>query len=39
VLFEKGTRLVTLCQRRLESAEQKIESLTGVLPSDLDNKA
>jgi exodeoxyribonuclease VII small subunit len=39
VLFEKGTGLVTLCQRRLESAEQKIESLTGVLPSDLDNKA
>ena len=39
VLFEKGTRLVSLCQRRLESAEQKIESLTGVLPSDLDNKA
>lgn len=39
MLFERGTELVGLCQRRLESAEQKIESLTGELPSDLGNKS
>ena len=35
VLFERGIRLVRLCSSRLESAEQKIESLTGELPGDL----
>ena len=35
VLFEKGTMLVRLCQRKLENAEKRIESLTGELPSDL----
>lgn len=35
-LYEKGTKLVRLCQDRLESAEQRIESLTGELPPDLD---
>lgn len=35
-LYEKGTKLVRLCQSRLESAEQRIESLTGELPPDLD---
>ncbi|VVB63228.1 Exodeoxyribonuclease 7 small subunit [uncultured archaeon] len=35
VLFERGIRLVRLCSSRLESAEQRIESLTGELPSDL----
>jgi exodeoxyribonuclease VII small subunit len=35
-LYEKGTKLVRLCQARLESAEQRIESLTGELPPDLD---
>jgi exodeoxyribonuclease VII small subunit len=34
-LFEKGIRLVGLCNAKLEFAEQKIESLTGDLPSDL----
>jgi exodeoxyribonuclease VII small subunit len=34
-LFEKGMRLVGLCNTKLESAERKIESLTGDLPSDL----
>jgi len=34
-LFEKGMRLVGLCNAKLEAAEQKIESLTGDLPSDL----
>ncbi len=34
-LFEKGTMLVSLCQRKLEKAEKRIESLTGELPSDL----
>jgi exodeoxyribonuclease VII small subunit len=34
-LFEKGVRLVRLCNAKLESAEQKIEILTGDLPSDL----
>ncbi len=35
VLFEKGMRLVNLCNIRLEKAEQKIESLVGDLPPDL----
>jgi exodeoxyribonuclease VII small subunit len=35
VLFERGIRLVRLCSSRLESAEQRIESLTGELPEDL----
>ena len=35
-LYEKGTKLVRLCQTRLESAEQRIESLTGELPPDQD---
>jgi exodeoxyribonuclease VII small subunit len=34
-LFEKGMSLIGLCNARLESAEQRIESLTGELPSDL----
>ncbi|OPY49959.1 MAG: exodeoxyribonuclease VII small subunit [Methanosaeta sp. PtaU1.Bin060] len=35
VLFERGMSLVRLCNARLQSAEQRIESLTGELPSDL----
>ncbi len=35
VLFEKGMKLVSLCQGKLDSAEQRIESLTGKLPEDL----
>jgi exodeoxyribonuclease VII small subunit len=35
VLFEQGMKLVKLCNTRLESAERKIECLTGELPSDL----
>jgi exodeoxyribonuclease VII small subunit len=34
-LFERGIRLVRLCSTRLESAEQRIESLTGELPGDI----
>jgi exodeoxyribonuclease VII small subunit len=34
-LYEKGMNLVNLCQARLQSAEKRIESLTGELPSDL----
>jgi exodeoxyribonuclease VII small subunit len=34
-LFERGIRLVRLCSARLESAEQRIESLSGELPSDI----
>jgi exodeoxyribonuclease VII small subunit len=34
-LFEKGVRLVRLCNAKLEAAEQKIEILTGDQPSDL----
>ncbi|MGV8175466.1 MAG: exodeoxyribonuclease VII small subunit [Methanothrix sp.] len=33
--YEKGMRLVQLCQRRLQSAERRIECLTGELPPDL----
>jgi len=35
ILFERGIRLVRLCSSRLESAEQRIERLTGELPGDL----
>lgn len=35
VLFEKGMSLVSLCRGKLDSAEQRIESLTGKLPEDL----
>ena len=35
VLFERGIKLVRSCSTRLESAEQRIESLTGELPGDL----
>ena len=35
-LYEKGMKLVRLCNLRLESAERRIESLTGEVPrSDL----
>ena len=35
VLFERGMKLVSLCQGKLDSAEQRVESLTGKLPEDL----
>jgi exodeoxyribonuclease VII small subunit len=35
VLFERGMSLVSLCQGKLDRAEQRIESLTGKLPEDL----
>jgi exodeoxyribonuclease VII small subunit len=35
LLFERGMSLVSLCQGKLDSAEQRIESLTGKLPEDL----
>ncbi len=35
VLFERGMKLVSLCQGKLDGAEQRIESLTGKLPEDL----
>ena len=34
-LYEKGMKLAGLCQSRLESAEKRIECLTGELPPDL----
>ncbi len=34
-LFEKGVRLVRLCSSKLDTAEQRIESLTGEVPEDL----
>lgn len=34
-LFEKGVRLVRLCNSKLETAQQRIESLTGEVPEDL----
>ncbi len=34
-LFEKGVRLVRLCSSKLDTAEQRIESLTGEVPVDL----
>ncbi|HPC90336.1 MAG TPA: exodeoxyribonuclease VII small subunit [Methanothrix sp.] len=40
-LYEKGMELVRLCEGRLQSAERRIECLTGELPADLrgDGKA
>jgi exodeoxyribonuclease VII small subunit len=35
ILFERGMKLVRLCNTRLESAEKRIESLTGEMPMDL----
>jgi len=34
-LFERGVRLIRICNQRLERAEQRIECLTGDLPPDL----
>ncbi|MCX8207392.1 MAG: exodeoxyribonuclease VII small subunit [Methanothrix sp.] len=34
-LFERGVRLVRICSSKIESAERRIESLTGVIPEDL----
>ena len=34
-LYEKGMKLVKLCNARLEGAERSIESLTGEVPPDL----
>lgn len=34
-LYERGIKLVRLCSSRLDSAEQRIECLTGDLPRDL----
>ena len=34
-LYERGMRLVRLCNLRLDSAQRRIECLTGELPSDL----
>lgn len=34
-LFERGMKLVSLCQGKLDMASQRIESLTGKLPEDL----
>ena len=34
-LYEKGMKLVGLCQNRLQNAQKRIEYLTGELPSDL----
>lgn len=34
-LYEKGMKLVSLCQSRLQNAQKRIECLTGELPSDL----
>jgi len=33
--YEKGMKLVKLCNARLEGAQRRIECLTGELPSDL----
>jgi exodeoxyribonuclease VII small subunit len=35
ILFERGMKLVRLCNTRLEGAERRIECLTGELPMDL----
>jgi exodeoxyribonuclease VII small subunit len=35
ILFERGMKLVKLCNTRLEGAERRIECLTGELPMDL----
>lgn len=34
-LYERGMRLVRLCNLRLDSAQKRIECLTGEVPSDL----
>jgi exodeoxyribonuclease VII small subunit len=34
-LFERGIKLIRLCNAKLDNAEQRIESLTGELPEDL----
>ncbi|MCK9441289.1 MAG: exodeoxyribonuclease VII small subunit [Methanothrix sp.] len=34
-LYEKGMTLVKLCNARLQSAQKRIEILTGELPPDL----
>ena len=34
-LYEKGMKLAKLCQSRLQSAEKRIECLTGEQPPDL----
>jgi len=34
-LYERGMRLVRLCNLRLDSAQRRIECLTGELPADL----
>ncbi|HOK57998.1 MAG TPA: exodeoxyribonuclease VII small subunit [Methanothrix sp.] len=34
-LFERGIRLVRICSSKIENAERRIESLTGVIPEDL----
>ena len=35
VLYERGIRLVRLCNLRLDNAQKRIECLTGEVPSDL----
>ena len=34
-LYERGMRLVRVCNLQLDSAQRRIECLTGELPSDL----
>jgi exodeoxyribonuclease VII small subunit len=34
-LYERGIKLIRLCNAKLDNAEQRIESLTGELPKDL----
>ena len=34
-IFEKGVKLVRLCNSKLDAAEQRIESLTGEVPEDI----
>lgn len=34
-LYERGMRLVRLCNLRLDSAQRRIECLTGEMPPDL----
>ena len=34
-LYERGMKIVALCQGRLQSAEKRIECITGELHSDL----
>ena len=33
--YEKGMKLVKLCNARLQSAQKRIECLTGELPTDM----